>query len=326
MEQFVNLTPEAIDFLSEWRNPSTDFVSAHTSGSTGKPKDIKLLKSDMITSAEATCRFFGIGADSYIHCPLSVNYIAGKMMIVRADVSGATIGFEQPSNTPLSVAPAHDEIALLPVVPSQLDGLLKSKFLSSVKNVIVGGAPLSPDTESVLSEYDDINFYATYGMTETCSHVALRHIGDNDNLYISMPGVTFDTDSRDCLIINSPRYSFRRLVTNDIVELIDSNRFRWVGRADNVINTGGLKVYPEVIEKKLAGIIPDRFYIAGKADERWGTRVVMYVEGALSDDIINELRCKCKKILLSHEMPKEFIVVDRFKETSSGKIIRSTEF
>lgn len=309
------ITSEVAAFLDEWDSP-LPYVVAHTSGSTGTPKEIRLLKSDMLKSAEATCAFFGIGRELLMVCPLSVSYIAGKMMVVRAIVSGACLWMEPPSNRPLVSGYGH--VDLVPVVPSQLPGLLESGC--SVSDVIVGGSPVSPSMESKLAGMP-FRAYATYGMTETCSHVALRRLGTGCDVYTALPGFGFSTDGDSCLVIESSRMSFGRLVTNDVVEPVDSRHFRWLGRRDNVIMTGGLKVIPEVVEKRIRHLVPYPFYIIGRSDEKWGMRVVMYVESALPVDT-SALLLSLRAALPRHEVPKEINVVGRFSTTSTGKIKR----
>lgn len=309
------LTPDVAAFLDEWNSP-LPYVLAHTSGSTGTPKEIRLLKSDMIKSAEATCEFFSIGPGSLMVCPLSVDYIAGKMMLVRAVVSGAELWMEHPSNRPLGAAYGH--IDLVPVVPSQLPGLLESGC--DVENVIVGGSPMSPAMEQELANAP-FSTYATYGMTETCSHVALRRIGTGCDVYTALPGFCFSVDGDSCLVIESSHMSFGRLVTNDVVEPVDSRHFRWLGRRDNVIMTGGLKVIPEEVERHIRHLVPYPFYIAGRPDEKWGMRVVMYVESALPVDT-PELLARLREALPCHAVPKEINVVGRFSTTATGKIKR----
>lgn len=219
-----NSTPETEKFLREWFSDS-DTITAHTSGSTGKPKEIRLLKSDMVVSATATCRYFSLTSDSVLVCPLSADYIAGKMMIVRALVSGAALSMINPSNRP--DLERFDRITLLPVVPSQLQSLLENGSLAKkVTNLLVGGSPVSEEIEHRIS-IAGYNAFASYGMTETCSHVALRRFGDQ--FFEALPGIVFSTDIDSCLSISAPLFSFKSLQTNDIVNLADSTHFRWIG-------------------------------------------------------------------------------------------------
>ena len=232
------LTTAAREFIAQWYDDS-QYIKAHTSGSTGAPKEIDLDKNDMRASARATIEFFGLNAGSTLLLPLSPDYIAGKMQIVRAIEAGCRLIAEPPSSRPFS---AYDgACTLIPVVPSQLEGLLDSPFVSRAENIIICGAPLSPGQERSLTSAG-LNAYATYGMTETCSHVALRRIGQDT--YRGLPGFDFSTDSRRCLVIDSSTLSFGRLITNDMVSLSGANEFEWLGRYDNVINSGGVKFIP----------------------------------------------------------------------------------
>ena len=185
-------------FIVEWHNEK-DYITAYTSGSTGKPKEIKLLKSDMALSAQATCVFFNINNDSVLLSPLSTDYIAGKMMVVRAMMSGATLHIANPSRTVSLDGYRH--IDLLPIVPAQLEHILSCSDRSVIRNLLIGGGALSPAQETLISQ-SGINAWLSYGMTETCSHVAIRKISENTTEFKALPGITFDTDKRGCLIIN----------------------------------------------------------------------------------------------------------------------------
>lgn len=306
------------DFLKEWRS-ALPYVTAHTSGSTGVPKEIRLLKSDMERSARATCRFFNIGPKSTLLLPLSPDYIAGKMMIVRAEVSGANLIAETPSMMPLQKDYGVD-IDLLPIVPSQLSGVLASPYIRRVKALLAGGAPLSPAQEEA-TRNAGIPLYASYGMTETCSHVALRNVTAGEEFFTFLPGITGSTDSRGCLVLGMPGFSFGKLVTNDIVELSgDSTRFRWLGRFDNVIISGGVKLHPEEIEHVIAPLFNQQFFIAGRPDDTWGTVAVLCVEGTVADT--EQLTAAMRRLLPPRSVPKEIISVPEFARTSSGKVIR----
>lgn len=264
-------------FLSEWNN-NNNYITAHTSGSTSEPKEIRLFKNDMIASASSTCQRFGINDKSVMLCPLSANYIAGKMMIVRALISGASLYMEKPSNQPGNLDQIAKDIDLAAIVPSQLKGLLENPNNLSYHNVIIGGAPLST-SQLDLVRTSKLNAYATYGMTETCSHVALRRLLDINGVYQAMPGYTFSVDSRGCLVINSSKQSFKQLTTNDVVRLISETEFEWLGRYDNVIITGGLKVHPEAVEQTISRFIERDFYLVGKPDDKWGRVLLWLLKG-----------------------------------------------
>lgn len=305
----------SLEFLSQWLSGS-DHVIAHTSGSTGAPKEIHLLRSDMRASARATVSFFNLGKDSLLGLPLSPDYIAGKMQIVRTMECGGAIKFEEPSSSPF--AQGDDVFDLLPVVPSQVPGLLASGAIARVRNLIVGGAPLSPELEAQLVA-TGVNAYATYGMTETCSHVALRRLGSPN--FIALPGFTFSTDPRGCLVITSSTLSFGQLITNDMVSLESPQTFRWLGRWDNVINSGGVKIHPEEIEKVLQPLLPEgaTAYVTSRPSSRWGEEAIIVTD---SPEIGPEILAQLHDVLPGKLVPKGVVNVDAIERTSSGKIMR----
>lgn len=313
------LTPEAEKFIEEWNSP-TPYVIARTSGSTGTPKEIRLLKTDMRASAKATIKFFGLHSGSWLHLPLSPDYIAGKMQIVRALESGAALTVEEASNHPLSDLGLNSgrRISLLPVVPSQVSGVLSSGFTDRIDNMIIGGAPLAPVDEQRIID-SGIPSFATYGMTETCSHVALRRLGSE--CFSALPGFSFSIDPRGCLVISSDTMSFGRLVTNDIVELDSPQTFRWRGRIDNVINSGGLKISPEEIEKKIARLFPDgtSFYITSRPSDRWGEEAVLVTDmPGPTENLMAMIEAEVGHL----RAPKALIFDSDIQRTSSKKIIR----
>lgn len=309
------LTPEAREFITQWLDDSP-VITAHTSGSTGTPKQILLKKNDMRASARATIKFFGLHGASTLLLPLSPDYIAGKMQIVRAIEAGCRLVVETPSSRPF--ATYEGACSLIPIVPSQLDGLIAAPFARGVKNVIIGGAPLSPAQEQhIISAH--LNAYATYGMTETCSHVALRRVGER--VYRGLPGFRFSTDMRGCLVIESSTLSFGRLVTNDMVRLTGDNEFEWLGRYDNVINSGGVKIHPEEIEQVMTPLLPEgaTAYVTSRASDQWGEEAVIATD---SHDVTDRLLDRLKELLPPHHVPHDIIYLDNIPLTSSGKIIR----
>lgn len=305
-------------FIVEWHNEK-DYITAYTSGSTGKPKEIKLLKSDMALSAQATCVFFNINNDSVLLSPLSTDYIAGKMMVVRAMMSGATLHIANPSRTVSLDGYRH--IDLLPIVPAQLEHILSCSDRSVIRNLLIGGGALSPAQETLISQ-SGINAWLSYGMTETCSHVAIRKISENTTEFKALPGITFDTDKRGCLIINASKFSFSRLVTNDIVDLKSPVNFRWLGRYDNVINSGGIKIHPEEVERRLSSYISHAFYIIGRQSPEWGQETVLYIEGNGDQKDADAIINRARRILDRYSVPKAVYFIPEFERTSSDKIIR----
>ena len=317
MGNTFNAMATLAEFKAQWF-AGNDFIEAHTSGSTGEPKAIRLPKSDMISSARATNQFFGITKASVLGLPLSIDYIAGKMMAVRSFEAGCSLLLLPVSNRFI----IDETIDLLSVVPSQLECLLKQERAPKlVRNLLIGGAPLSDELRKRVIAAG-FNGYLGYGMTETCSHVALQRLDANE-VYTAMPQVEFTTDSRNCLVVRSERFTWKELTTNDVVELISSTQFRWLGRADHVINSGGVKIHPEQIENIIRRELPQLppFYLVGKAHPQLGSEVVMVIEcGAEEAEIAMHQIAGLQLPRYSH--PRQAIAVDDLPRTSNGKVRR----
>ncbi len=319
----ASLSADVVDFLHEWFSPA-DYVVGHTSGSTGTPRPLQLAKRDMIASATITNRFLGITSSSSLLLCLSPRYIAGKMMIVRALTAGAMLHVVEPSSTPLTGW--NTPIDMAAMIPMQVAATLQQvdgvAALSQVSKLLVGGAPITPALESTLATLP-LATYMTYGMTETVSHIALRRIGDAADCYEALGDVTFTTDARDCLVIDAPHLSTRQFITNDVVSLLDPRHFRWVGRYDNVIISGGLKYSAEALEQRIAPLITSRYYITAAPDERLGQRIILVIEGEPCDEAaLQQLRQRLMQHLTHYEMPREIHFLPHFAETYSGKVKR----
>lgn len=308
----------AAAFVMEWKSDA-DFVMAHTSGSTGQPKPVKLSKADMEVSAQATCRFFNLSSSGHLLLPLSTDYIAGKMMVVRAICSGATLTVLRPATDPFDGISLPYEVSLVAIVPSQIPALIDASSRCRFTNIIIGGAPVTPQQLQSLKEAG-LNGWITYGMTETCSHVALRHISQPH--YTALPGISFATDGRGCLTIRHSAMSFGELQTSDTVQLISPTEFIWLGRHDNVINSGGIKIHPEVDEAALAPYIDVNFYLAARADTRWGEVPVLMLEGADNGRGQEYLEAAASALPKYHN-PKSVVWLRHFGRTDSGKIKRN---
>lgn len=296
-------------FLKQWFNQDS-FIIVKTSGTTGKSKDIKVEKAAMISSALSTGDFFKIYENSTALCCLPIKYIAGKMMLVRAMVLGWKIDVVEPSSKPLTNnLKVYDFVAM---VPLQVENSINQ--LNKVKTLLIGGAPLNQQLTTNLIEIN-CNAYESYSMTETVTHVALRKIGDKG--FKILPNVKVKIDNRGCLVIYAPQLNPEELITNDVVDLISETEFVWKGRFDNVVNSGGIKLFPEQIEEKLIGKIENRFFMAGLPDNTFNEKLVLFIEGKefkLDTLIFDELD--------KYEKPKEIIFVKKFFETETGKIKR----
>lgn len=308
-------------FLIDWLN-SEETLKVQTSGSTGTPKQILLKKEHMVNSALATGSYFGLKPkDTALLC-LSADFIAGKMMLVRAMVLGLEIDIVAPKANPLEGTDKHYDFCAM--VPMQVDSSIDCS--NQLNTVIIGGAPVSGTLRAKLQGVQ-ANCFETYGMTETITHIAVKKINgfrpEHDEPYFgTLPNISISKDKRGCLVINAPKISDNTIVTNDIVELIDNKSFKWLGRYDNIINSGGVKLITEQIEKKLSTVIKNRFFVAGISDELLGQKLVLVLEGNQNINSIKAL-INSLDLLSKYEIPKEVFVISEFDETNTGKLNRS---
>jgi o-succinylbenzoate---CoA ligase len=297
-------------FLLDWLDDS-ETIQLTTSGTTGAPKNITISKHAMVHSAVATGNFFNLHPQDKALLCLPPRYIAGKMMIVRALIIGLELEILTPSSHLDDLLPDRifDFVAL---VPLQAENSLDK--LHQFKKIIIGGAKVSDDLANKLRGINS-EIYETYGMTETITHIAAKKIGEE--YFNTLEHVNITVDNRNCLVINALSISEENIITNDIVEIYSEKQFKWLGRYDNVINSGGIKLFPEQIETKLASKIANRFFIAGKPDVVLGSKVILVIEGneqIVSSTIFDSLD--------KFEKPKEVHFVSEFIETETNKINR----
>jgi O-succinylbenzoic acid--CoA ligase len=310
---------ETVDFIKHWLGDVQTFTLT-TSGSTGTPKEIALTRSQLIHSAQRTIKALSLSADDTALICLDTKYIAGKMMLVRALEANMKIVAAEPSSNPIKNLSVQPDFAAF--VPLQLDEIFKDESsvrkLNQFNSIIVGGTSVST---TLLEKIKTLScaVYATYGMTETVSHIALQKLNgaDAQDHFETLPGIKIRTDERDCLVLSLP--DFREpVITNDIVKIIDHSGFKILGRYDNVINSGGVKLMPETIEKKLSPLLTNQdFFVAGIPDDRLGQKLVLIIEGKQQ-----ELPARLKLALATYEIPKEIFYLDEFVRTETQKINR----
>ncbi len=315
------------EFLLQWVL-DRDSITAFTSGSTGPAKPLKLKKTAMIASAEATAEALGLKTGDQALLCLSAKTIAGMMMTVRSMHTGMNLLTVAPTGNPLKNLNENYRPVFAAMVPAQVFNSLNDaetrKRFRTIGTVIIGGGEISPQLEAMLGDMPNA-LYATYGMTETISHIALRRINgpQRSALFTALPGISLSTDRRGCLVIHAPRISEQPLITNDLAELTDNCSFKWLGRYDNIINRGGKKLIPEEIEKKLQPLIPQRFYIAARPDQKYGQVPVLVIESTEAVPDEDKTLLESFAQLCSHdELPTEIIRIPKFAETGSGKIKR----
>ena len=326
------------DFLSEWNNDS-DRVLVHTSGSTGKPKPMMVEKKRMLNSARITCDFLGLKpGDSALLC-MSLDYIAGKMVVVRSIERHLHLISVSPSGHPLK--DVNEEITFAAMVPMQVYNTLQvpeeRERLSRIRHLIIGGGAIDAALEKELKSFPgNIAIWSTYGMTETLSHIALRRINGDEpsEWYQPFDSVHISQTEEGCLVIDAPQVCAETLVTNDIVEIepyiynkVEKLRFRIKGRKDNVICSGGIKIQIEEVETLLKPHLEKPFMLAKKKDGKFGEIAVLLSE----DEDIKRVEATVRRLLSDESekssdhkkykywIPKEFRYVEHLPLTETGK-------
>ena len=331
---------KVLEFLQNWFSDS-ETVSVQTSGSTGIPKVFEIEKKRMLNSAKMTCDFLGLKeGDTALLC-LPVQYISGKMMLVRAIERKLKVIISVPSSAP----EISQNIDFCAMTPLQVQNSLNKIYL--IKNLIIGGASVSENLKSQLtSELETRNseqkIFETYGMSETLSHIALKQISPIQEEYFSvLNDVEISVDERNCLKIFAPKLNPEILQTNDIVELMhfmnsvrkpsvyaqcDKKQFKFLGRFDNVINSGGVKIFAEELENLVKKHIDRDLVFLGKPDETLGEKLVLVVEGKDASTSLSMTEIKSKIYNLEFpskfHIPKVILFLEKFPRAENGKVLR----
>lgn len=317
-------------FCKAWLTGQQGFT-IQTSGSTGTPKSIILHRSQMEASAKLTEKALGLKEGYTSLLCLDPRYIAGKMMLVRGMVTGMTTIAVEPCANPLEKT-GETSIDFAALVPHQLHAILRSpqtkKILSTIKCLLIGGSALDKPTIDILRDLP-CSCYASYGMTETITHIALQKLnGENrQDFFQTLEGVTVSMDERGCLVIHSRHLGGAKIITNDLVEILSPSKFRWLGRFDNVINSGGIKIIPEKIEKAVEHVfatlhLPNRFFVSSQSHDTLGEQVILVIEGRISAENQAQLNQLLRENLPRYEIPREIKVISKFELTNTGKIDR----
>jgi len=329
LNQLPPYEKSALRFCQEWTSGQDSFT-IDTSGSTGVPKKITLRREQMIASAEKTIKALDLREGMTSLVCLDTNYIAGRMMIVRSIIAPMDMIITGPSANPLKDLPPA-QIDFVALVPYQLRAIVASPQrdrLNSIGRIILGGAPIDQELLSDISKLQ-VPCYATFGMTETLSHIALQKLNgvDLQDSFHVLDGNDISTDDRQCLVIDAD-YLDDTIVTNDIVEFTSARQFRWLGRFDNVINSGGVKIMPESVEKivgnyMLSQQLKNRFFVTGLSHPQLGQQAVLIVEGLLTENQETDLLVWLRDKLPRYEIPKAVLYADNFTATATQKVNRA---
>lgn len=306
------------NFVTEWNNES-DHILVKTSGSTGKPKEIFLKKFHFIESAKITGNFFDFKKNQKIVLSLSIDTIGGKMQVIRALIFEMKLLITENSRNPIQNF--NQNAYFISLSPIQLEEIIKQnpEKIELFTHVLIGGAKLSSHLENKLKDLK-ASFHESYGMTETLSHVALREISKS-NYFIKLKNIEL-SENEGCLQINAPSIGVQNLLTNDYVEFMDENSFIIKGRKDFVINSGGYKFHPEILEEKLYSFIPFPYFIIGEKNDEYGEIISLYLECEYDEKKLNNLKNIFLNQLIKYEIPKKIYFVEEFERTESNKINR----
>ena len=304
-------------FLEQWINK--DQLMFETSGTTSaKPKQFFVDKRAVINSIKTTAKYFDLKPnDSAFHCS-PMNYIIGKMQLLRALVLGLSVDFVKPSVNPMKEIRSYDFVAMTPMqVANSFD------FIDQVRILLVGGGLFSTYLQKKIIK-KNINTFESFGMAETLSHIAMRKITDPIAVFTLLPEVTYQLDNRSCLILSAHHLNLDKLKTNDRVEAINHEKFKLLGRVDSLINTGGVKINSEFIEDCLTEVIPTSFFVAGIPDEVLGQEIVLILENATKKQISSVVKfIQITDSLRPYQKPKRIFEYDEFVRTSNQKIRRT---
>lgn len=314
------------DIIADLRGGCGEF-EVSTSGSTGTPKLIKLRRCVMERSARRSISWFGLSEKDYLYSCISPDTIGGKMMCMRAYMCGADFGWETPSNAPsMRSTDARGnirEISLVSVVPSQMIYVTRHvDDFRHVRRFLVGGQAVPSDLVRNI-ELLGLHAWESYGMTETASHIALRRVSADVQPFRPLEGINISQDQRGCLVIEGA--GEEPVITNDLVTVNPDGSFYVIGRADDVIITGGKKVHPSSLEQEIGNLLSleCRYMIIGLPDDKWGEKVVLVLEGVHLDaaGILGMLHT-LRRSMEGWKCPKEIVVVDEFAASLGSKLKR----
>lgn len=309
-------------FILEWLDENSH-VKAQTSGSTGQPQTIQLEKAKMIQSAKMTGEFFNFKkGDKALLC-LSPQFIAGKMMIIRSLVWQMYLVCVKPDGHPLTEL--NMDIDFAAMIPLQVHNSIHNiDQINLVKTILIGGGVVDKHLDDQL-QHLSTHCYSSFGMTETLSHIAIKSLNGSlkSNRYKALGSISLSTDDRDCLKITAPKLLDQAITTNDIVNLVSNNEFEWLGRFDHVINSAGIKIFPEQIEEQLASFISQPFFLIGIPDEKLGEKMILLIESNhINDEQKTQIQTRINTYLENFQRPRNIFFIPNFERTLTNKIQR----
>ena len=309
-------------FLEKWFDASP-VITVHTSGSTGTPKELVVRKDRMMQSARLTCEFLNLQAgDTALLC-MNLRYIGAMMVVVRSLVAGLNLIVRPASGHPLS--DIEEPLRFAAMVPLQVYNTLRvpeeKERLEQTDILIIGGGAVDDTLEAEISALPTA-VYSTYGMTETLSHIALRRLNGEtaSKHYYPFPSVELSLSAESTLVIKAPLICGEVLQTNDIACIYPDGSFTIAGRKDNVINSGGIKIQAEEMEKRLRPFIPVPFVVTSVPDPRLGQALTLLIAGQVD---ARELESKLQTVLDAYHRPRHIFMTESIPQTENGKTDRA---
>jgi o-succinylbenzoate---CoA ligase len=309
---------EILEFIEEWNNESLT-IDLFTSGSTGLPKKITHKKETLIASAKLTSNYFELNKGGKLALCLSVKTIGGKMQLIRALVSEMNTLVLENNRNPIQNL--NENIAFCTFTPIQFERILNEspQKLIFIKTILLGGAKINIELKKSILALN-MPIYEGFGMTETVSHFALRKINDDFNQpFETLQGVTV-SEKNGRLVLSAPHLGIDSMLTNDEIELISPRKFLYLGRTDFVINSGGYKFHPEVLEDKLKSYVNENYFFIGEKDLEFGEIITLFIEKKENDDLKMNIVKLINQVFQKFEKPKKINFIEKFCYTFSGKI------
>ncbi len=329
LETFTDDEQKTIALIKAWLSDQSEFYFT-TSGSTGTPKAIVHSRSQLKKSARRSIDTFGLQSENSLLACLNTDMIAGAMMVIRGLEADCNLIIESPKANPLTNLPSGTSIDFMAVTPIQMESILHEspEALQQIKMILIGGAGLHPELEEQLQSLQTKIFHS-YAMTETITHVAVRQVNgaQKSDEYLALKGVTFTVNDESCLVIRDTELGIEHLETNDIIDLINETTFRWIGRRDNIINSGGIKIQLEWTESQIKKILSEHhlnnsFCICAIPDTRLTNKIVLLYETKTLLEVGKSLLKSMKEQLPKYHAPKEIMAAPKLFHTKSGKMDR----
>lgn len=325
-EQIKKVAPDYtffIDFICDWVKGNQTFTF-RSSGSTGAPKAIQVTREQITASVQGTASILDLSPNDQVWLCLNPDFVASLMMAARALILDMDLHITTPSSDPFKdqVGFQADFASFVPLQIYHMIANDQLGELEQIKNVLIGGAPLTPEAQQTLSSLKN-NIYLSYGMTETVSHIALMNLSAKKDTYTCVKGIEILTDENSCLRVKGKVSQDLWLQTTDVIELLNDREFKWLGRVDHVINSGGIKIHPELLEKEIAPLLNQTdFFIAGIPNEQLGEQAILVTNQSISPDTFDTIQLEIEQKFSRHHIPREFYWVPKFVRTDSGKLNR----